>query len=97
MGAKIVFSHGDSGSIYRFHCPGCDCSHFLRIGGTYGWTWNGDEQKPTVNPSILTNSRNEDGILGPRCHSFIREGKIQFLNDCAHGLAGKTVELPDAD
>lgn len=29
------------------------------------------------------------------CHSFIREGKIQFLNDCTHELAGKTVELTD--
>lgn len=30
-----------------------------------------------------------------RCHSFIREGKIQFLADCSHALAGKTVDLPD--
>ena len=29
------------------------------------------------------------------CHSFIREGKIQFLNDCTHKLAGQTVELPE--
>lgn len=27
------------------------------------------------------------------CHSFVREGKIQFLNDCTHELAGETVEL----
>ena len=27
------------------------------------------------------------------CHSFIRDGKIQFLNDCTHKLAGKTVDL----
>ena len=30
-----------------------------------------------------------------RCHSFIRDGKIQYLNDCTHEFAGKTVELPD--
>lgn len=30
------------------------------------------------------------------CHSFVREGKIQFLSDCSHTLAGTTVELaPD--
>jgi len=29
------------------------------------------------------------------CHSFIRNGQIQFLNDCTHALAGKTVPLPD--
>jgi Family of unknown function (DUF6527) len=30
-----------------------------------------------------------------RCHSFITDGKIQFLDDCTHELAGKTVLLPD--
>ncbi len=29
------------------------------------------------------------------CHSYITDGMIQFLNDCTHDLAGKTVELPD--
>ena len=29
------------------------------------------------------------------CHSFVKDGKIQFLSDCTHALAGKTVELPD--
>lgn len=29
------------------------------------------------------------------CHSYIREGQIQFLGDCTHELAGKTVQLPD--
>lgn len=28
-----------------------------------------------------------------RCHSFVTDGKIQFLGDCTHDLAGKTVEL----
>ncbi|MDR3451666.1 MAG: DUF6527 family protein [Rhodoferax sp.] len=27
------------------------------------------------------------------CHSFITDGKIQFLNDCTHELAGQTVPL----
>lgn len=29
------------------------------------------------------------------CHSFIREGRIEFLNDCTHALAGQTIELPE--
>lgn len=28
------------------------------------------------------------------CHSFIRSGQIQFLTDCTHELAGKTVDIP---
>ncbi len=29
------------------------------------------------------------------CHSFVTDGRIQFLNDCTHALAGQTVDLPD--
>lgn len=32
-----------------------------------------------------------------RCHSYITEGKIQFLSDCSHELAGQTVDLPKWD
>lgn len=31
------------------------------------------------------------------CHSFVTDGKIQFLSDCTHALAGQTVELPEMD
>jgi hypothetical protein len=31
------------------------------------------------------------------CHSFVTDGKIQFLSDCTHSLAGQTVELPEID
>ena len=29
------------------------------------------------------------------CHSFVTDGKIQFLNDSTHILAGQTVDLKD--
>jgi hypothetical protein len=28
------------------------------------------------------------------CHSFVVDGRIQFLGDCTHHLAGQTVDLP---
>lgn len=28
------------------------------------------------------------------CHSFVVDGRIQFLDDCTHALAGQTVDLP---
>jgi hypothetical protein len=31
------------------------------------------------------------------CHSFITDGKIQFLGDCTHDLKGQTIELPELD
>lgn len=30
-----------------------------------------------------------------RCHTFITDGMIHFLDDCSHGLAGQTVPMPD--
>ncbi|HMN09319.1 MAG TPA: DUF6527 family protein [Gemmatimonadaceae bacterium] len=29
------------------------------------------------------------------CHSFVRDGRIEFLGDCSHALAGQTVDLPE--
>lgn len=31
------------------------------------------------------------------CHSFITDGRIQFLGDSTHELAGKTVDLPEIE
>lgn len=31
------------------------------------------------------------------CHSFVRDGRIEFLNDCTHALAGQTVDLRTLD
>ena len=28
------------------------------------------------------------------CHSFVRDGRIEFLSDCTHALAGQTIDLP---
>lgn len=30
-----------------------------------------------------------------RCHTFIKGGMVQFLDDCTHEFAGQTVPLPD--
>jgi len=32
-----------------------------------------------------------------QCHSFVTDGKIQFLSDCTHELAGQTVDMVDYD
>lgn len=32
-----------------------------------------------------------------RCHSFVRDGRIQYLSDCTHELAGQTVDMVDPD
>lgn len=55
--------------------------------GTGCWTWNGSTDKPTLRPSVLTTGHNF------RCHSWINDGQAQFLPDCSHDFAGKTLEL----
>ena len=77
--------------MYYFYCPACKENHQIALSendcGFPIWTWNGDTEKPTISPSIL--------VQWPyhRCHSFIRDGKIEYLSDCTHELAGKTIEL----
>jgi hypothetical protein len=77
------------------------------------WGFNGDFEKPTFSPSILERSGHcsghfqgdikdcyfcKEGLnLCYVCHSFVRDGMIQFLSDCTHELAGKTVPLEDID
>ncbi len=34
-------------------------------------------------------------MVSKQCHSFVTDGRIQFLGDCTHSLANQTVDLPD--
>ncbi|WP_441001301.1 DUF6527 family protein [Fodinibius sp. SL11] len=81
---------------YYFHCPGCDREHKINDS----WDFNGDFQNPTINPSVLGRGKrpneNEEWVEW-RCHSWITDGKIKFLNDSTHDLAGNTVELPEIE
>ena len=93
-----------------FWCPGCNELHAVRVGdGPHPrWSYNGNPDRPTFSPSIKVTYRHPKGYSNenpaPRgwkgeyvediCHSFVRDGQIQFLGDCTHDLAGKTVPLP---
>ena len=71
------------------------------------WSFNGDLIKPTVNPSLLVTYKHPKGYSNDNpapigfdvpyetdiCHSFIRDGIIQYLSDCTHNLAGQTIAL----
>ena len=71
---------------YLIECPGCGMSHLFDDR----WEFNDDLENPTFSPSMLAKWP-PDNV----CHSFVRDGKIQFLNDCTHDLKGKTVELSE--
>lgn len=37
------------------------------------------------------------GAFEVRCHSFVRAGRIEYLGDCTHELAGKTIPMEDIE
>jgi len=97
--AKVKRYDNQSGTLYGygFTCPGCKHTHLLPVGVGDGhtharWEFNGDLEAPTFSPSILAQWENRKGKRV--CHSFVKAGQIQFLNDCTHELAGQTVPLP---
>lgn len=91
------------GGQLMFWCPGCDGAHAVGVGEGSGprWGYNDNPDAPTFTPSILVTYNGSDaGIDGAPpaiCHSFVTDGRIQFLADCTHALAGQTVDIPDFD
>jgi hypothetical protein len=82
----------------QFHCPGCNSFHevaVLKSGEKqdHVWGWNCSLALPTFEPSIQVTW----GGTSRMCHSFVRDGQIQFLDDCTHQLRGKTVPLPELE
>ena len=81
-----------------FWCPGCDSVHVIKTSPG-GWTFDGNADAPTFSLSVLVTYDGADvgkaDAPPARCHSFVRAGKIEFLSDCTHELAGTTVDLPD--
>lgn len=82
-------------------CPGCKMEHHIhtreaeRVGPK--WDFDGNYEAPTFSPSLLVTY-----TWGPEqkqnvCHSFIRKGFWEFLGDCTHEHAGKTIPLINAD
>lgn len=82
------------GSIW-FFCNGCDMPHSLQVGAGTGprWGYNGNPESPTFTPSVLSRYQMRDKELV--CHSFVTNGRIQYLGDCTHHLVGQTVDLPN--
>lgn len=106
MAARGVLRAVEGGRLL-FFCPGCDEAHMVGPN----WSFNGDYDRPTFSPSILVTGKRRitddeyDRIMAGevvdvpdmRCHSFVVDGQIQFLGDCSHELAGKTIPLAAFD
>lgn len=88
-----------------FWCPGCETvdEEGKRRGGLHSlpvntdvtspsWAWDGDLERPTISPSILTriNWPEKEFV----CHSFLRSGVFEFLSDCTHQYANQNIPIP---
>lgn len=101
--SRVLRSIGSPGNHgIAFWCPGCRGAHVIyyqREGPGPLWRWDGNAEAPTISPSILVTysgtDAGEDDAPPERCHSFVRAGRIEFLGDCTHELAGRTVPIPD--
>jgi hypothetical protein len=88
------------------NCHGVTTTPDRNPGGPC-WTFNENTERPTFSPSILvrgtkdiTEEQHQAIMAGKSitptpfvCHSFVTDGKIIFLPDCTHALAGKTVPM----
>jgi len=88
--------YGEGSTEYAvFYLPGLDQILWIPVNREkYSWTFDGNKKAPTFSPSLLTTCKRGEKQLEFRNHVFIRNGMIEYLADCTHNLAGKTIELP---
>src|SRR4051794_31108739 len=97
--ARLAVCSQSWGEIYSWTCPGCRCTHRVHVrddGKGPSWTFDGNLDRPTFSPSILVREYVGEDVSSV-CHSFVRVGRIVFLSDCTHHLAGQTVDMPEQD
>lgn len=64
----------------------------LVTGGHYIAGWDGKSCWCTHNAERPTEPA---AFKCKRCHSYVTDGMIRFLDDCSHTLKNQTVPLPD--
>lgn len=95
--SKLGVSERDGKVIgYLMRSPGSGaivCFYTKDSGEACYWDFNGNLERPTFSPSMLIHPN------GVHCrdHFFVRDGKIEYLSDCEHTLAGKTVDMVEFD
>ncbi len=83
---KVRVRESNGKTTYLLWCPACD--DVVLINDT--WAWNGDTERPTFTPSLLTQVGS-----GRVCHSFVTDGVWNYLGDCTHAMAGQAVPMVD--
>jgi hypothetical protein len=86
-----IIDHDGEYYGHLFNCPGCGFEHMIPIHSDT-WCYNGCLKKPSLSPSFkiwgVADVGPEEIPTPYLCHSFIVQGRIQFLDDCTHSLRG---------
>ena len=101
----VRFSLGDAIGTLQAFCPACDFEHGFNVDieghskwpdKTPVWGFDGNYDSPTFEPSMLSN---KDGVEEhhPICHSWLKNGVWEYLDDSTHDMAGQKVDLPVPD
>jgi hypothetical protein len=59
------------------------------------WDYDSAPRDADGKLSLGPDGRLLGAVMSDRCHSFVRDGKIQFLSDCTHKYAGQTLDLEE--
>ncbi len=90
MKVSVLEMTAHRGKRFVFNCPACKTEHC--VDDT--WGFNGNVDAPTFTPSVLYREFEGDKV-SRICHFYVKHGKIEYLSDCTHALAGKTVDMVD--
>jgi hypothetical protein len=94
----VIENYGEDPLVVGWTCPGCGFDHCITVDpsakNTPIWSFNGDYTRPTFSPSILVTFEWGKDRVKKVCHFFVKDGIVDFLNDCTHELKGTQVALP---
>lgn len=101
--AAVITTRGqtiEDGRRAYFYCPACDTLHAFAIERPAGhepcWRFDGNEDAPTFWDSYLSYyTHPETKKRVTLCHLHLKAGRISYLNDCPHRMAGQTIDLPE--
>lgn len=97
IGGEYFYCSPEEATHVKLNMPGPIPTRYLRVilSGSRdehkAWTWNGDTEKPTLWPSVLSETARD------RCHTWVNDGIAKFLDDCSHELAGQSFPLFDVE
>ena len=101
------------GDQLGFWCPGCESMHVVDSGWTFNGNYDRPTFTPSILVTgghylstwkvgdscwCTFNKEHPDcKFVCGRCHSFVTDGSIQFLDDCSHALKNQIIRLEPPD